>query len=446
VPTPRRPFLIATLVTGIALAAAWSCGDSSPGASGSADAGDAESESDGIGGEQGDAGMPSHESAPGQDSGPRESGGTETGATDASARSDATSEITLGSANVDGGAVDPAVVIDGTNGELLVAATSTATHEPVLYRCDLAGAACTVSDISAGQSGASDVENAIIDPAASKLLVLAADGSYTPALYRCNLDGTGCAHTTLSTQHVIDGMFPALDAANAKLLVGTTDDTSTSPALIRCGLDGTGCTFTDLTATGLPAASFAVASTLIDPAGELLVAVVAQTASGAGPGLLRCATDGTACTYTDLTAGHLYTTNDFVLPPAPSAVLDTSNGKLLVVGCYASMPGLLRCGTDGTGCAFVDLSQGHAAFSVQALIDTAGAKLVVVALDSPSYEPSVRECSLDGSGCVYTSLGASPSATEINVPSAALDPGSARVIVVGSDVASTVLDDFAAAL
>ncbi len=445
----------------LALTAAWSCGGSSSGGPASSDAGDDASNeaNDGFAGGQSDAGPApssdagdagaSADSGPdaGIDSGAPEAGEQDVGVGDSMGTSDSSSHVALGPALLDGGAEYPQVVIDGTSSKLLVAATSLGSGKPVLYRCDIAGAGCTIADISAGQTVHADVKVALIDSTSSKLLVAAVDNPLTPALYRCNLDGTSCVHAGLSTHQVLFGMSAVLDAANGKLLVASGDDTGSLVAFFRCGVDGTGCVFSNLTASGLPAASFADPAMLLDSASnKLLVAAIDQTSSGASPGLFRCAADGTSCTYADLTAGHLYTTNNTLLPPAPSAVLDTAGSKLLVVGCYASMPGLVRCATDGTGCTFVDISQGRAAQSVQALIDTARAKLVVVALDS-SYEPSVRECNLDGSGCVYTSLAyTGPSAPEFYTPSAALDLASQRVVAVSSNVATSQLYDFASGL
>jgi hypothetical protein len=440
--SPGMSLLLAWLALGAA-----SCGSGGSNVASISEGGDASP--DGIGSPSDEGGADADLAPPGDagsGSADADAGNADSGGGDAdSAVPDAARAVAIGS--LDGGASEPAAVIDDTNARLLVAAKSNATGKPVLYRCDYGGTSCTVTDISAGQSTQSDVHAALMDPTASKLLVVAADGSFTPALYRCNLDGTGCSHATLSSNRILYGMSAVVDGASSKLLVASADDANGKAVFIRCALDGTGCSFADLSATGDTGASLAYPSVVLDSASsKVLMPLIAQTTAGAAPALYRCALDGTSCTYADLSAGHLYTTNNVMLSAAPSGALDAAGAKLLVVGCYDSLPGLARCATDGTGCTYTDISQGHAALSVRALVDAVRSKLVVVALDSPSYEPSVRECNLDGTACVYTSLVAGPATPEIYDPTAVLDPGGAALYAVGSGVLGGALYEFTSSL
>jgi hypothetical protein len=253
-----------------------------------------------------------------------------------------------------------------------------------MVRCDPRTAACTFAGISAGQTTASLLHTALIDERAAKLLVLATDEPFTPALYRCNLDGTACTHTTLSSHDAILPPTAVIDAVGQKLLVLLEDDANGQMAVLRCGLDGSACTFADL-AGGLGSAIYSDPSAVIDATNNKLLAVpIAQTDGGAGPSLFRCNVDGTACEYVDISIGRPYTTGSMLLPPTPSAVIDAANGKLLVVGCYDSMPGLVRCALDGTGCTYVARSMTSQFANPSAVIDPADARLLTVAVDTAS--------------------------------------------------------------
>ena len=319
--------------------------------------------------------------------------------------------IDLGAGQGNNSGLDPAALVDAMNGKLLVAVTDMSVSEmPALVRCNLDGTACTYTDITVGQPAKAQVASAALDVANQKVLVLATETITTPVLYRCNLDGTACTRTVLSSSTVDSGLTGLVDTVNQKLLVATTDDTNSEVALLRCALDGTGCTFTDLMA-GQPFAGYAYPSPAIDPSnGMISMAAVEQDTGGAKAVLFRCQLDGTGCSYNDVSSGHLYTTDNVLLPPRPTALLDSAGGHLLVVGCYSGMPGLARCALDGTACTFTDISGGHGAVEVQAVVDASKGKLVVVAEDATSFTVSLRECNLDGTGCVYTPVGSSTQA------------------------------------
>src|SRR5262245_15726931 len=128
---------------------------------------------------------------------------------------------------------------------------------------------------------------------------------------------------------------------------------------------------------------------------------------------------GTACqpVYNDISAGQGPKSG----LGAPSAVIDASNEKLLVVtanGANFNKPALVRCNLDGRACTYNDISAGADAdsgWTPSAVIDTTNGKLLVVtAIDAPAgLNPSFFRCNLDGTACTHSSLpgeGFSPTA------------------------------------
>ncbi|HEY3233648.1 MAG TPA: hypothetical protein VGJ84_02960 [Polyangiaceae bacterium] len=80
----------------------------------------------------------------------------------------------------------------------------------------------------------------------------------------------------------------------------------------------------------------------------------------------------------------------------PSAVIDTMNGELLVVTldrANSYKPALFRCNLDGTACTYTDISGGQGADSgwqPSAVIDTTNAKLLVSTPNGAnSYKPAL---------------------------------------------------------
>ena len=261
------------------------------------------------------------------------------------------------------------------------------------------------ADISAAQPTASGIDpTALLDEAAGKLLVVTKNmaDSGKPALFRCNLDGTGCTYADLSAGLPAikgHGRAAVLDLVNGKLLVaGSVVD---HEALFRCELDGSACTHTDLTAGG-PQASFGKAVLMDATANKLLVV-------GAGS-LRRCELDGSGCTFADISCGQ-------AVGNMPSAVIDATNGKLLVATTVDTDPaqpgrlGLLRCNLDGTACTFADISAGQGKYcggEPSLVIDVVNSKLLVATMNglSPGAPPklSLFRCDLDGSACTHTDI------------------------------------------
>ncbi|HEY3235864.1 MAG TPA: hypothetical protein VGJ84_14195, partial [Polyangiaceae bacterium] len=241
----------------------------------------------------------------------------------------------------------------------------------------------TYTDISAGQDGRSGfVPSLVVDATNSKLLVATSNGanSAKPALFRCDLDGSGCTYTDISAGQGIDrGWTPSavIDMTSAKLLV-VTDNLYHRPSLFRCNLDGSGCSYTDISAGQGPGSGY-TASAVIDSTNRKLLVATRNASNSGKPALFRCNLDGSGCTYTDISAGRGVDSGW-----SPSAAIDATNGKLLVVtenGANANKPALFRCHLDGTGCTYTDISVGQGANSGLApsvVIDMVNGNLLVV--------------------------------------------------------------------
>jgi hypothetical protein len=273
----------------------------------------------------------------------------------------------------------PRAVLDAANGKLLVVTRNNANSgKPGLFRCNLDGSGCTHTDISAGQGTLSgETPAAVIDAANGKLLVVTSNGanSYKPALFRCNLDGSACTYTDISAgQGTNSGLAPSviIDAASGKLLVVTIDGANSSKsALFRCNLDGSACTYTDISA-GQGASSGLDPTALLDAANGKLLVVTQNDANSTRLALFRCNLDGSGCTYTDISAGQ-----GAFSGATPSAVIDAANGRLLVVN---ESEGLFRCNLDGSGCTYTDISAGQSGATTNypsAVIDSSAGRLLI---------------------------------------------------------------------
>ncbi len=354
-----------------------------------------------------------------------------------------------------GSGINSSAVIDIANGKLLIVTDNGANGDkPALFQCNLDGTGCTYTDISASQPASSGIApSAVIDMANGKLLVVTEDNANNngePALFRCNLDGTGCTYKDISAGQPassLSGPRAIIDTANSKLLV-VMDNFSNNDklALFRCNLDGTDCTYTDISA-GQPTDSGFYPSAVIDTANSKLLVVTMDKHNFNKPALFRCNLDGTGCTYTDISAGQP-TDSGFY----PSAVIDTANRKLLVVTedmANFNKPTLFRCNLDGTGCTYTDISAGQPVessapggadfpLSPSAVIDTANGKLLVVTEDNANNgEPALFRCNLDGTGCTYTDISAGQPSNSGWNPSAVIDTTNSKLLVVTSDYANS---------
>jgi DNA-binding beta-propeller fold protein YncE len=275
-----------------------------------------------------------------------------------------------------------APVIDPINDKLLVVGSVT----PGVIQCNLDGTSCLVHGIADGYHG---YPTALIDTAHQKLLVVTA--FYTPAnnlnLYRCNLDGTGCVHEDISAGVVqspgSNGWIPKalLDPVNGKLLVVATAETL---GLFRCELDGTGCSFTDISGG---AGAFEIPSAVIDTMNRKLLVVAAPVNGNLQ--LIRCELDGTSCTHMDINAGGTSPS-----PFSSATLVDGISGNLLIVTAVPAtstaptmVPVLFRCHLDGTACAYSDLSAGLGGYAegngpASSVLDSVRGRVLVVDRDA----------------------------------------------------------------
>ena len=222
-----------------------------------------------------------------------------------------------------------------------------------------------------------------------------------------------------------------IDTVNAKLLVvGEGVENSHKASLHRCNLDGSACTYTDISA-GQGANSGETPSAVVDTVNGKLLVVTNNGATGSKASLFRCNLDGTACTHTDISAGQ-----SSLSGATPSAVIDTTNGKLLVVtndGANGHRPSLFRCNLDGTGCTHTDLSGGAVGVYGNdpfAVIDGKNGKLLV-ATGAGTKHPLIRS-NLDGSGATVLDYDPGESTVYEDTPRVALDPAQGKLIVVAN--------------
>ncbi|EMY71064.1 chitobiase/beta-hexosaminidase C-terminal domain-containing protein [Leptospira vanthielii] len=344
----------------------------------------------------------------------------------------------------------PSVVLDTVNGKLLVVTMNGAnSNKPSLFRCNLDGTACTHTDISVGQGTSSgQTPSVVLDTVNDKLLVVTwnyGNGSRL-SLFRCNLDGTSCTHTDISAvtgQGNSSGQYPsvALDFANKKLLVVTRNGMNfQKPSLFRCNLDGTACTHTDLS-VGQGYGSGYFSSVVLDTVNGKLLVVTMNGANSKKPSLFRCNLDGTVCTHTDISAGQGTDSGS-----NPRVVLDTVNGKLLVVTWNygnGSKLSFFRCNLDGTSCTHTDLSavtgQGNGSGQYPSVaLDSANGKLLVITTNvANSYKPSLFRCNLDGTACTHTDLSVGQGSNSGYYPSVVLDSVSGKIIAATQNVANS---------
>lgn len=323
----------------------------------------------------------------------------------------------------------PSALIDTTSNKLLVIAAHAGSS---LFRCNLDGSGCTYTNISGGRfSGGFSAP--LIDPASGKLLVVVDDApaTYKPGLYRCNVDGTSCSFIDISAgQPALSGEQPSavIDTTNGKLLVVTTNGANDNKAaLFRCNLDGSSCSYTDISA-GQAGNSGRYPTALIDAVNQKLL-VVAKSGIDNGLSLVRCELDGSACAVTDIDAATGFGGGN----GNPSAIIDTTNGKLLVID---DRPGLTRCNLDGSGCTRTDISAGQgtptsyqSAFVSSPVI--ANGKLLIGAWNFPdSSKPGLFACNLDGTGASYTDLSAGQGANSGAWPSAVVDTLNGKFLLV----------------
>jgi hypothetical protein len=336
----------------------------------------------------------------------------------------------------------PSAVVDDVNKKLLVAISSVPkTGRLGLVHCDLDGTNCKLRDISnfgGDYSGANP--SAVIDQTSGKLLVATEDTAESGRLgfYSSNLDGSGAKkHTVYGPE--IRGPSALLDTANGKVLVAATNHGDEDRSLLyRCDISTGDC----LSGTISPdAGKLTVArnpSAVVDEASGKVLVVTGNTLATNRPRILRCSLDGTNCTFQDLSS---FIANSAWYEPL-ATVVDTVGRKLLVAGPVSMFPGgigrlgLARCDLDtDAGCTnTVDISAGQpdkSGMSPSAVIDTTNGKLLVVAVSTDHFSTlGLFRCNLDGTACTHTDI--SVGHENIYDPSAVIDKVNGRLLVAAS--------------
>jgi hypothetical protein len=323
----------------------------------------------------------------------------------------------------------PSAVVD-PSGKLLVV-----TNTSQLFTCNLDGTPCTQQQISAQQPANSGyAPSAVIDTKNSRLVVATLSG-----LFVCNFSGTSCAFRGISAS--MSSPVALVDTIDDKLLVATTNTgNGNRPGLLVCELDGTSCAYKDISA-GQPANSGYYPSAVIDTLNHKLLVVTSNYANGNRPALFICELDGTLCLYKDISAGQP-TISGF----APSAVIDPVNNKLLVTATsYANGTslGLFICNPDGSACGHRDISEEqHGDFAdydyaPSAVIDTVNGKLLIAVRDvGNDLRTGLFICTLDGSFCLHKDISAGQAFFSGQGPSAIYNAASQRLFIVAENAAN----------
>lgn len=209
----------------------------------------------------------------------------------------------------------PAATIDSTRNKLMIVGQDLASgqqYQPMLFECNLDGSSCTTRDLSTGTSetfNSGGSPSIVVDPIGKNLLVATTDLTIhdNPGLWICPLAGTPCTTEDVSTAlGSMTGMGETptilLDTAANKIDIVSASAGSSRPYLFRCNTDGSNCLATDLTTgTGAGDNSAQVAGAVLDSLDGKIGVFTNDRHDGFNPSLFRCNTDGSACTYTDIT-------------------------------------------------------------------------------------------------------------------------------------------------
>ncbi|XDD46188.1 chitobiase/beta-hexosaminidase C-terminal domain-containing protein [Leptospira sp. WS39.C2] len=348
----------------------------------------------------------------------------------------------------------PSANLDFINNKLLVVTVNDANNgKPSLFRCDLDGANCTHSDLSAGQGTNSGRNpNAKIDFKNQKLLVVARNGANEnkPSLYRCDFNGSNCTHTDISAGQGANsagdssshkyGPKLVIDDLNQKILVVTINDANSGKlSLFRCDLDGSNCTHTDIS-TGQGANSAFYPSFKLDTKNQKLLVV---THNNTKLSLFRCNLDGTNCTHTDISVGQISLL-------FPSLNIDTVRQKIVVAVHNGTIgggtngggkTGIVQCDLNGANCSYIDVSHNFAIFPshryMSSSLDLINQKILIVYQDhNIRHKPRLTRCDFDGSNCTHTDISVGQGDYSGTFPETLINAANGKLFVVAQNGAN----------
>lgn len=228
----------------------------------------------------------------------------------------------------------------------------------------------------------------------------------------------------------LQGSVPATAGGLMVLTSNAAGEMTTGPSTFA--LDNTASHY-DISA-GQPANSGWSPSAVLDTTNQKLLVATLDNANKNRVGLFSCNAFA-VCAYTDISAGA----------PAesghdPSATIDVANGKLLVAtNDYSNGKklSLFRCNLDGSGCTYSDISAGQPPSSADvpiALVDATNAKLLVVVQNTAaSTIAGLYRCNLDGTGCAYVDISAGRGANSGKGPVAVIDTINQKLLVATYD-------------
>jgi hypothetical protein len=309
----------------------------------------------------------------------------------------------------------PHAVLNPKTDELLVVTGEGVTRAGTyLFRCATDSMACANAELPAMHT-----TDFVIDSSGDKLVIA---GGATPALLRCNTDGTSCTQADISAgapANVVSGSSLVLDAPNGKLLLSAYDTSTQRLSNFRCNVDGTAAEYHPLLTGGATHANSAAPSAMIAN-GKLLVATLDY---GAYPTLYTCALDASSCERKSLALPANHTAQN------PSAVVFGSQVIVTALDvdsiANTTQTALIRCALDGTNCTYASLP-----FAASLpLVDAAKQKLLLI--DSGGSSLNLFRCELDGTGCTSAMIA---SALTVFGPSAVVDAAHHRLLVAGTNL------------
>jgi len=320
---------------------------------------------------------------------------------------------------------------------------------PSNYSANSDGSNPVYRNLSNGNSTSGNdflVPNIVLDFENNKFIQSA--NSFTlgekPVQFHCNFEETTCSYQDVSVgQANLSGATPfgVLDPYTGNSITITRNRTASvnTLSMFNCDNDGANCKFTNLSSFGQGAETGYDAHATIDPYdAKLLIAVRNNSPSATALNtayLFRCEIDGSACTFTDISAGQVANT-----ATAPFITIDHINSKILTFTQNASAFGTLslyRCDLSGLNCVHYDISSlaglgGNSGNSPSAILDPINNKMLIHTQNANTSGLSLFRCDLDVTNCTHTNL-SSLYTTTIDIagitPSSALDPVSGKTII-----------------
>lgn len=355
------------------------------------------------------------------------------------------------------------LALDGTG---MIAYLSYKGDSPVsgaLYvtRCDLRDGTCGDHYVGNMVTPALSVNHgfspsARVDTTSAKLLIATGNrgfsGPWAVSLFRCGLDMNACSHFDLSAlaSRVGNGDFYPhllLNDKAGEVFVSSRTSGLSQVSLYRCNLDVSSCVHFNVSELATPvigenkASSHGMSAAIAPVVERLYVAAVTEVLpSDYQVTLYSCTLDMSGCSHHNVQGSAAY---------SPSAVVDESNGYVLVAGdgtAANSGLSLFRCTLDVSSCVYFQIgnlfSPSYGTTSARepyAVVVPMVQRLFVFTRNQPGLHTlSLFTCTLgEIDSCDHYNLSSLASATQGSGSSTASDPSAAVSAASGKVVVGT---------